>query len=248
MNHGSVEENAPATGQPRVLLAEDDGISRDFLIDALERLPARVTAAVDGDQAIRLLGEEHYQLAILDRRLPRHDALSIREAVLAGSGPNLATPMLALSADIDPELRQRFLAAGFIDLLAKPIAASVLRTAVRSALPDDIAVWDAEQALAAANGNVEIVTRLRQLLLDDLPGQREQVLAALACNDRETAHDVLHRLKAACAFCGAARLAAACAAVDDAIQGSAPAAEAIGKARMDFRQACQEILDAGGGR
>ncbi|MEZ5464577.1 MAG: response regulator [Lysobacteraceae bacterium] len=214
------QADATRRAAPRILLAEDDEISREFLLDALTRLPAEVTAVADGAEARQRLLQEPFDLVLLDRGLLSLDAMAIREAVLAGGGGggNETTPMLALSADVDPALRERFRTLGFIDLLAKPISASALRTAARAALPVSVRDWDDEQALSAANGSPEIVTRLRELLLADLPRQRRQIIDAVEAGDPAAAHDVLHRLKAACAFCGATRLASACSALDDALQ------------------------------
>ena len=239
MNPTSWDESRRA--YPEILLAEDDDISREFLIDALTRLPATVTAVADGTEARQRLIERRFDIALLDRGLPSLDAPAIREAVLSAGGSNADTPMLALSADVDPALRARFLALGFIDLLAKPITAQALRRAVRAALPAATVAWDDEQALAAANGNHNIAERLRTLMLADLPGQRDALQRTLTQGDHSAAHELLHRMKAACAFCGAARLATACSALDDAL-GDAAASNDIPNLVAAFDKACASIL------
>ena len=225
---------------PEILLAEDD-VSREFLIDALTRLPATVIAVADGAEARRRLIERRFDIALLDRGLPSLDAPAIREAVLSTGGCNAGTPMLALSADVDPALRTHYLALGFIDLLAKPITAPALRRAVRDALPAATLAWDDEQALAAVNGNHNIAERLRTLMLADLPGQRDALQRTLAQGDHNAAHELLHRMKAACAFCGAARLATACSALDDAL-GDTAASNDIPSLVAMFNKACASTL------
>jgi len=235
------QANPSRSGVPSILLAEDDEVSREFLLDALRRLPANVTAVTDGAQARRRLLEARFDLVLLDRGLPALDASAIRRAVRSAAGPNAATPMLALSADVDPVLREQFRTQGFIDLLAKPITAAALRSAVRAALPGAMRDWDDEQALAAANGNRDIVDRLRQLMCQDLPEQRNRLLQSVETRDFAAAHDLLHRMKAACAFCGATRLAAACSALDDALR-EAPADEALRALLGEFSEACESAL------
>ena len=235
------EADATAGRQPRILLAEDDEVSREFLLDALSRLPAKIMAVADGATARDELQRQCFDLALLDRGLPSMDAMTIRQSVMSSAGANVKTPMLALSADVDAELRERFIDSGFVDLLAKPITASALRKAVRSILPASNQDWDEEQALAAANGNRDIAARLRQLMLQDLPGQREQLLQSVASAEFSAAHDLLHRMKAACAFCGAVRLAAACSELDDLLRDGTPAID-IGAACAEFEQACHAAL------
>ena len=72
-------------------------------------------------------------------------------------------------------------------------------------------LWDDADALSAAGGRREIVDALRTLLRNDLPSQRSAVAAALATANAGAALAVLHRLRAACGFCGAAAL-------DEAVQ------------------------------
>ncbi|MCB1559576.1 MAG: response regulator [Xanthomonadales bacterium] len=236
----------PATqvvdGLPRILLAEDDAVSQAFLLDALAHLPASVTAVADGNQAIAQLLARHFDAVLLDRGLPGPDAIAIRQAATVAGSTNAATPMLALSADVDEVLRERFMALGFDDLLAKPITAVALRTAVRRMLPAAAILWDDAQALRAANGSADIVIRLRQLMAVDLPRQRDEIAAAVASGNRNQAHDVLHRLKAACAFCGAVRLARACSNLDDELRAGASPAQ-IDVCLEDFLSACQETAD-----
>jgi HPt (histidine-containing phosphotransfer) domain-containing protein len=69
--------------------------------------------------------------------------------------------------------------------------------------------WDDAAALTALKGEQAHVDALRRLFLDELPAQRQAVLAALAAGDIERAGRDLHRLRASCGFVGAARLAEA---------------------------------------
>ena len=70
-------------------------------------------------------------------------------------------------------------------------------------------VWDEERALAAMGGNRRSLQSLRRMFLDELPGLRQQMLAAQCVGDADSMQAVLHKLKAGCGFVGAARLARA---------------------------------------
>ncbi len=108
-------------------------------------------------------------------------------------------------------MRERLLAAGFADVLCKPIGVPDLHAALLRHLPGTpgAPAWDDEAARAALGGEQANVDALRALFLQELPGQRERIRAAAATGDPAAMRDELHRLVASCGFVGAARLAEA---------------------------------------
>lgn len=209
----------PAMNPVRLLLVEDDAVSRGFLSLALESLPATVVdSAADAAHALALAREHAHALWLLDANLPDTSGeLLLRD--LRALRPNV--PALCLTAEVDPQRLDRLRAAGFIDVLAKPIAIAALQSAVRRALaanaspPDEQPIWDDTQALRALGGNTAAVNAMRTLFVAELPMQSETVLRALAVGDTESARAVLHRLKASCGFTGSMRLLDAVRALSD---------------------------------
>ena len=196
---------------PRLLLLEDAPVSARFLCEALAALPARVDHAATLAEAGRLAaaGDAGW---VFDARLPDGNAAALLPDLRARG---FAVPALALSADVDDDVRRRLLAAGFAQVLAKPIAAGALRAAVRALLPAMAApVWD-DAAAAAAMGDAAAVTALRTLFVAELPGQCRLVHDACAAGDHAAARAVLHRMTSACGFVGAAALGRAVRAVMD---------------------------------
>jgi CheY-like chemotaxis protein len=102
-------------------------------------------------------------------------------------------------------------------------------------LPD----WDDDAALAALAGRAEILEVLRGLLRADLPGQLATIESTHA-SDPALARGVLHRLQAAAAFCGAARLAASARALETALLQDAAAGDRL----RALRDACATVLAA----
>lgn len=204
---------------PRVLLAEDDPVSRVFLESALRALPAQVDAAECLASAIELATCHRYDLWLLDAHLPDGSG----GQVLADLRLHAAeTPAWAHTASNDPELRQELLQAGFGEVLVKPLTVPALQAAVRRALgtpgvstSDDqetrlhFADWDDEAAARALNGNRQHIAALRDLFVEELPMIRDSVAKAFGEGDVTTLHAQLHRLRASCGFVGAARLGSA---------------------------------------
>ncbi len=189
---------------PRLLLLEDDPVSAAFLQQVLARLPAQVEHAASVAAGRRLACAQQ-QLWLFDARLPDgHGAALLAELRARG----LDTPALALTADDDPDTLARLGEAGFAQVMSKPIAAAALLAAVRRHLrpAQDALVWDDPAALRALGGSASAMVALRQLFLDELPGQMRAVSDALERGEAAVARDQLHRLKASCGFVGAQAL------------------------------------------
>jgi CheY-like chemotaxis protein/HPt (histidine-containing phosphotransfer) domain-containing protein len=198
---------------PRILLVEDDPVSRRFLALALATLPSSVDAAASAAEARACAGDGiGHDLWLVDAHLPDADGPALL-ASLRGLAP--WTPAIAHTAAPDAATAEALRAAGFAEVLRKPVAVAALRAAVRRALRPAFAVadagsglpgWNDAVALAALRNDSGHVEALRGLFLGELPGQRDAVLAALVAGDGETAAATLHRLRASCGFVGAVRL------------------------------------------
>jgi DNA-binding response OmpR family regulator len=195
-----------------LLLVEDDPVSAAFLREAAAALPATVDLASTMAEALACASTQQHDLYLFDANLPdgRGETLlgQLREF-------GLAAPALAHTAAREGALRDRLLAAGFVDVLCKPLAVAELQDALRChlALPPTgcgtLPSWDDDAALAALGGQQAHVVALRDLFLKELPGQRERIEAASVQGDEAAIRAELHRLVASCGFVGAPRLAAA---------------------------------------
>jgi DNA-binding response OmpR family regulator len=194
----------PAMNPARLLLLEDDAVSRAFLCEALAPLRLPIDVAITCAQARALAGPAQ-ALWLFDAHVPDGDAQTLL-ADLRARG--LRTPALALTAEDTPVLHRTLLASGFVRVLDKPIDGTTLRAAVAAELAAHAPapMWDDARALPALAGRHESLQALRALFLRELPLQLEVVAKALAGGDHEAARAELHRLKAGCGFVGAAGL------------------------------------------
>lgn len=202
-----------------VLLAEDEPVSQRFLCDALQALGYRCEAVGNGRTARERATARRFDLLLLDVNLPE---LSGPEVVAGLRRTSLAashrTPAVALTADNEPQVRRRLLDDGFAAVGTKPISVGALGTLLDSVLrgggpeaaqDQNVVPWDDAAALRATGGNRDIVTALRDLMRKELPGQRAAIVAAVDHGDAAAARNELHRLRAACGFCGAIALSLA---------------------------------------
>lgn len=198
----------------RLLLVEDDAVSRGFLAQALQQYPAMVDAAEDAAQARAHAATRCYDLLLLDANLPDasgeqllHDLEPMQSGVVA----------LCLTAEATGARTTSLLASGFAEIIIKPVSVAVLHAALDrhlAGLPasesairhHDDAVWDEAQGLSALGGNREALDGLRSLFLAELPGQLAEIVKAALDGDADRVRHQLHRLMASCSFVGSSRL------------------------------------------
>jgi two-component system OmpR family response regulator len=115
----------------KILLAEDDSATAHFVSKALHEQGHAVDVAADGLTGLQLCTGEAYDLAIVDRRLPGLDGLSL---VRAARAAKIQTPILFLTTVAGVEDRVEGLEAGGDDYLVKPFVPSELLARVNALL------------------------------------------------------------------------------------------------------------------
>jgi CheY-like chemotaxis protein len=73
------------------------------------------------------MGETDYSVVFMDIRMPVMDGLEATRRIRALAGPASKTPIVALTADVNPELEDLAREAGIDQLAAKPIDPPRLR-------------------------------------------------------------------------------------------------------------------------
>ena len=201
----------PVTTAARVLLADDDPASRRFLGDGLRQMGAQVCACSHGLHTLKLARAEHFDLLLLDCRMPGAGALEILATLRSEpDAASYASLAVASSAENESEEhRLALLAAGFSDILRKPCTLAQLQQTMTRVVPNvgrAACVLDDDTGLRTS-GDYATLHALRQLLREDLTKLANQ-LDTLEV-DRVALGERLHRLRSACGFCGAEELATA---------------------------------------
>lgn len=115
----------------RVLLVEDNAISMQVARGMLDGLGQSVQCAGTGVEALARAQAERFDMILMDMRMPQMDGLTATGAIRASHGPNRATPIVVLSANVLPEARETCLAAGVSGFLGKPLRREEMAQVIR---------------------------------------------------------------------------------------------------------------------
>jgi len=121
----TVPTAAPVAATPlagaRALLVEDNELNQEVARAFLQELGLAVDTVDNGRDAVdRLRGDAGYDLVLMDMQMPVMDGLSATRAIRQLPGRQ-ALPILAMTANASAADRDRCLAAGMNDHIAKPI-------------------------------------------------------------------------------------------------------------------------------
>jgi two-component system, sensor histidine kinase and response regulator len=102
-----------------VLLVEDEPMNQEVAIEFLREIGLAPVLAKDGAEAVQLVQANHFDVILMDLKMPRLDGLQATAAIRALSGRE-AVPILAMTANAFREDRERCLDAGMNDFISKP--------------------------------------------------------------------------------------------------------------------------------
>ncbi len=208
----------PELAPRRILVVEDHPTNRELARAMLERLGQRVRVAEDGQVALELLASEPFDLILMDMQMPVLDGLATtRRWREREANSDRRLPIVAMTANVMPQDRERCLAAGMDEVLGKPFTRQDLyrllqgelagvATPASAASPsdandtEDMALLDLDTLASLEEGLGgptlrDLITRF----LDRLGERQRRLEEALAHGDREALGAAAHALKGAAA-------------------------------------------------
>jgi len=113
----------------RILVAEDNTISTKVIRGMLSKLNLQPDTASNGEEALTAMKEQQYDLVLMDCEMPVLDGFSATEQLRAWESDEKRprTPVVALTAHILAEHKERARLAGMDGHMAKPVELSQLR-------------------------------------------------------------------------------------------------------------------------
>jgi len=263
---------APVSRAPRVLLVDDNSVNQKLGALHLQRLGYIADIASDGREALDKLAIGTYALVLMDISMPVMDGYETTRAIREMEyGTDRHIPIIAVTANMLLGDRERCLAAGMDDYLAKPVRMAMLRSVMEYWVPLDHATSLAAGAATVPSSPSEnagatsfVPTQLDLAQLEaiqalQVPGAPDalssvledfrqeaprlvEVMRVAANGNWSMLHGAAHSLKSSSAYVGATELSVACARLEAASIDSMPSnAEAL--VRLIERE-CERALAA----
>ena len=207
------------------LVADDNPMNQKLLTSILEKAGAGVTTADDGLQAVELVKNFSFDLLFMDVHMPGLSGPDAARLIRENEVPGSHLPIIALTADVVPETRERIFQAGMDDCLIKPILEDDLWGAVRIQLDQQAAntlsdtasvrsiqaelaetgslpMRDRELALSITGGDDRLADRMFGLLLRQLPEDLQRLDQWCREEDWEALRTGAHKLHGSTMYCG----------------------------------------------
>jgi len=207
-----------ATGPaPRVLVAEDNEVNQMLAVHMLEKRGYLVDVAPNGREALEAVSRADYALVLMDCQMPEMDGYDATRAIRGSEADESRhLPIVAMTAHSMPGDRERCLAAGMDDYLAKPLdsgafdaalarwgltqepvgaAAHAYPAPVRS--NEEKAAVDTEALLRLRSelGGSDVLPQLIDIFTSHTPGRLDDLRAAVESEDTIETRKVAHALK-----------------------------------------------------
>jgi len=109
-----------------ILVAEDNEINRIVVGEMLDRMGHHYTFAHDGAAAIAAARAKVYDVILMDSQMPDVDGIEATRWIRVLPGANGRVPIVAQTANAMRGDREKYLAAGMVDYIAKPLEAAEL--------------------------------------------------------------------------------------------------------------------------
>ncbi|HEX4690973.1 MAG TPA: response regulator [Solirubrobacteraceae bacterium] len=209
----------------RVLVAEDNEVNQLVIEGLLGRRGIASDLARNGREAVTMLAAGPYDLVLMDCQMPELDGYEATAAIRAGEAGEGAANVriIAMTANAMAGDRERCLAAGMDDYLAKPLRAEDLDGALErwlgmpspapAASPDPAAVdalVDEARVRTFRDDYPEIAGRLVDLFAEATPPILADLREAVADGDEDRVRRAAHELKGSCQNIGATFMATLC--------------------------------------
>ena len=234
-------------GGLRVLLAEDNEINQQIAVELLQSQGILVTVAKDGREAVEsfLRSPDNFDLILMDLQMPNMDGF---EATALIRRQHERIPIIAMTARAMVEEKERCLAVGMNDHIAKPIDPPLLfntlsrwSPANRAVLPpqvapasvtaisstenlffSEIAGLDHAAGLNRVLGNKQTYKKLLQQYVKGRQKFCANIRQAVVADDRNALVQAVHALKGVSANIGATDIVKAASDIEQACRDQAP--------------------------
>ncbi|RRR69334.1 MAG: PAS domain S-box protein [Candidatus Viridilinea halotolerans] len=211
----------------KILVAEDVAMNMILLKAILDRMlpDSEVIEAQNGFEVVALWTEHQPDLLFMDVQMPEMDGIEATQEIRRRErGRTKHVPIIALTAGAFQEEKDRCLAAGMDDFIAKPISAEriqlVLNKYVQSETQTAFAGHFHKDRLMQRCGDLRVMKQVIAMVLTDFPAKMKKMKAAIEHADLKTLRLTAHQLKGSAATVEFPQLAALAGELEQMAEGN----------------------------
>jgi two-component system sensor histidine kinase/response regulator len=200
---------------PLVLVVDDSRLGRRVAEALLSQLGCRAELVESGAQALERLAARSFDAVLMDCQMPGMDGFEVTARIRSGQAGAPDTPIVAVTANDGEGNRERCLAAGMDDHLAKPLTAASLEPILRRVLGGETPALD-PGTIDSLRGyrDAGLLKELAKLFLLSLPERMAGLRAAHAGHDHTEVARLAHALKGNAGNVGALEMSRLCSSLE----------------------------------
>jgi len=232
--HGKIKDNVVFAPDAKVLVVDDNKANLNVACGLLQVFQITVETAESGIQAIEMVQKNNYDLVFMDQRMPGMTGIEAAKA-LRESGVTI--PIIALTASVYPNARERMLVAGMNDYLTKPLIKTELIRVIKKWIPAEKIIetypartdesehminehkefWNKVKnieglnfavGLERVNGQWDVYEKTLKLMIQEVEKSNKKLIEFLSMKDMENFAIEVHGVKSTLANIGAMDLSA----------------------------------------
>lgn len=104
-----------------ILLAEDNFTNQELVVTLMRKMGYTIDAVENGRKALEILEHKSFDIILMDVQMPVMNGLEATQAIIEKYPEDIRPYIIAITANAMPGDRERFLEAGMVDYLSKPI-------------------------------------------------------------------------------------------------------------------------------
>jgi CheY-like chemotaxis protein len=229
-----VLKEAAAAARARILVAEDNIVNQKVAVCQLEKLGYRADVVANGLEAVEAVARVSYALVLMDCQMPEMDGMEATAMIRKREGEQASQrlPIIAITANAMQGDREKCLAAGMDDYLAKPVklvdlGATIARWIPGQSIPNEqkepVSLEKREPVHVHDCVDSSVLADLRQLdascsllstlithFLEDVPNRLAALQDALQRGDEQALARVAHELNGASGNLGVRKMRQLC--------------------------------------
>ncbi|MCE1227542.1 MAG: ATP-binding protein, partial [Geobacteraceae bacterium] len=233
----------------RILLVEDNRINQEVAAEILRQYGAEVTLADHGADALKLLTGPGFDVVLMDLHMPVMDGFEATRKIRERYD-SATLPVIAMTAAVMQDDRERCTAAGMVDFVAKPVNPVELLTVLKrfqkakspssvhheaAVVPPDmhdsgsaLPSLDVATALRRMSGNTNLFASLLKSFINEHAQAADELAGYLVQGQNENALYLVHNIKGVAGTVGAMQLMKTAATLEQQLRSDA------GQADLDF--------------